>query len=89
MQKFLEDLDAVLVDASEDASEEVMLTAAICVLPAMVKERMDAFICKFDPTKTHYVPTVTFMGNVLTSDAFASGLRPTPLVSVTLTTLSH
>ncbi|XP_075737745.1 uncharacterized protein LOC142777326 isoform X2 [Rhipicephalus microplus] len=138
MQKFLEDLDAVLVDASEDASEEVMLTAAICVLPAMVKERMDAFICKFDPTKTHYVPTVTFMGNVLTSDAFAvrledieiaeksllaaistqmalywatnivfdkkaqrtfdvlsralkvkSGLQPTPLVSVTLTTLSH
>ncbi|KAL3220607.1 hypothetical protein MRX96_050342 [Rhipicephalus microplus] len=104
----------------------------------IIKKYPALLIGSIDPTKTHYVPTVTFMGNVLTSDAFAvrledieiaeksllaaistqmalywatnivfdkkaqrtfdvlsralkvkSGLRPTPLVSVTLTTLSH
>ncbi|KAL1478930.1 hypothetical protein MTO96_052256 [Rhipicephalus appendiculatus] len=68
--KFLGELDAFQVDAPDDAVDEVMLTASICLLPAMVKERMDAFICQYDPTKTHYVPMVTYIGNLLTSKEF-------------------
>ncbi|XP_070395761.1 uncharacterized protein [Dermacentor albipictus] len=37
-----------------------MLTAAVCVLPSLVKERMEAFICPDDPGAMYMFPTVTY-----------------------------
>ncbi|XP_049269983.1 uncharacterized protein LOC125757831 [Rhipicephalus sanguineus] len=75
MQKFLEDLDAHIAASDDAAIDELMVTAAICLMPAMVKERMESFICHYDPTKMYYVPRVTFVGNLLTSREFVVRLE--------------
>lgn len=75
MQKFLEDFDAHIAASDDAAIDELTVTAAICLMPAMVKERMESFICHYDPTKMHYVPTVTFVGSLLTSREFVVRLE--------------
>ncbi|KAL3193543.1 hypothetical protein MRX96_016894 [Rhipicephalus microplus] len=57
-----------LVDRADYALEapkinDVLLTAAVCVLPSLVKERMEAFICPENPEATYLFPKVTYRGS--------------------------
>ncbi|KAL3208337.1 hypothetical protein MRX96_039224 [Rhipicephalus microplus] len=51
------------VDYALEAPNDVLLTPAVCVLPSLVKERMEAFICPEDPEATYLFPKVTYRGS--------------------------
>ncbi|XP_075534284.1 uncharacterized protein LOC142568074 [Dermacentor variabilis] len=74
-ENIFEEFDALMNASTEDAAGELTLTAALCVLPTLVKERVDALTCHSDPAKVHYVPTVTFVGSLLTAQEFTVRLE--------------
>ncbi|XP_070383358.1 uncharacterized protein [Dermacentor albipictus] len=74
-ENIFEEFDTLMNASTEDAAGELTLTAALCVLPTLVKERVDALTCHFDPAKVHYVPTVTFVGSLLTAKEFTVRLE--------------
>ncbi|XP_072144186.1 uncharacterized protein [Dermacentor andersoni] len=74
-ENIFEEFDALMNASTEDAAGELTLTAALCVLPTLVKERVDSLTCHSDPAKVHYVPTVTFVGSLLTAQEFTVHLE--------------
>ncbi|KAK8766358.1 hypothetical protein V5799_006866 [Amblyomma americanum] len=54
---------------------QTTVTAAVCLLRSLVKERVETFVRPFDPAAVHYIPTVVHSGGVLTTSDF-SLLRP-------------
>ncbi|XP_070390903.1 sterile alpha motif domain-containing protein 3-like [Dermacentor albipictus] len=71
LQSFLQRYEETMSGISEASHYEMTLTAAICLLPSMVKERMETFICSSDPTVVHYVPTITYEGDLLETTSFS------------------
>ncbi|KAH6919370.1 hypothetical protein HPB50_029642 [Hyalomma asiaticum] len=75
LEGFLEDLDACLSGTSEATVYEATITAAICLIPGLLKERRESFVCDFDPTAVHYTPMVVHQGNVLRTTDFTACLE--------------
>ncbi|XP_077511926.1 uncharacterized protein LOC144122256 [Amblyomma americanum] len=71
LEGFLEDFDARMDGTSEAAVYETTVTAAVCLLPSMVKERVETFVRPFDPAAVHYIPTVVHRGGILTTTDFS------------------
>ncbi|XP_077514353.1 uncharacterized protein LOC144125119 [Amblyomma americanum] len=71
LEGFLEDFDARMDGTSEAAVYETTVTAAVCLLPSMVKERVETFVRPFDPAAVHYIPTVVHNGGILTTTDFS------------------
>ncbi|XP_077516286.1 uncharacterized protein LOC144126168 [Amblyomma americanum] len=71
LEGFLEDFDARIDGTSEAAVYETTVTAAVCLLPSMVKERVETFVRPFDPAAVHYIPTVVHRGGILTTSDFS------------------
>lgn len=75
LEGFLEDLDACLSGASEATAYEATITAAICLIPGLLKERRESFVCDFDPAAVHYTPMVVHQGDVLRTTDFTACLE--------------
>ncbi|KAH6941295.1 hypothetical protein HPB50_015969 [Hyalomma asiaticum] len=84
----LEDFFKVLADVEgatpEPAKDDLMLTAAMYVLPSLVKERMEAFVRIREPEAVYLVPTVTYTGQILTTVEFIVHLEMLPLPAASL-----
>ncbi|XP_077507286.1 uncharacterized protein LOC144116397 [Amblyomma americanum] len=70
LEGFLEDFDARIDGTSEAAVYETTVTAAVCLLPSLVKERVETFVRPFNPAAVHYIPTVVQRGGILTTSDF-------------------
>ncbi|XP_075534346.1 uncharacterized protein LOC142568168 [Dermacentor variabilis] len=64
LEDFLIGLEKMKDGVPQPEQNDLMLTAAIFVLPSLVKERVEAFVCSREPEAVH-VPTVTYTGNIL------------------------
>ncbi|KAL1473653.1 hypothetical protein MTO96_038541 [Rhipicephalus appendiculatus] len=87
-KRHLEDFFKKLADEEdatpELAKDDLMLTAAIYVLPSLVKERMEAFVHIHDPEAVYVVPTVSYTGNVLQTSDFMVHLEMLELPAANL-----
>ncbi|KAH6919445.1 hypothetical protein HPB50_029567 [Hyalomma asiaticum] len=78
-KRHLEDFFKVLADV-----EDLMLTAAMYVLPSLVKERMEAFVHIREPEAVYLVPTVTYTEQILTTVDFIVHLEMLRLPAASL-----
>ncbi|XP_075542856.1 uncharacterized protein LOC142576565 [Dermacentor variabilis] len=75
LEDFLIGLEKMKDGVPQPEQNDLMLTAAIFVLPSLVKERVEAFVCSREPEAVHVVPTVTYTGNILELPQFTVQLE--------------
>ncbi|KAM7298207.1 uncharacterized protein ISCGN_018819 [Ixodes scapularis] len=67
---FFEDLDRRVAQGDKGPEDEVLTTAALHVLPSLVKERSSAFLYPHDPDALQAYPAVSYEENVYESSSF-------------------
>nr|XP_050041580.2 uncharacterized protein LOC126538935 isoform X2 [Dermacentor andersoni] len=75
LEDFLIGLEKIKDGIPQPEQNDLMLTAAIFVLPSLVKERIEAFVCSGKPGAVHVVPTVTHTDNILEVQEFTVQLE--------------
>ncbi|XP_065280862.1 uncharacterized protein [Dermacentor albipictus] len=83
LEAFLADFNSRLEAATEDKKNDLMETAAICLLPCLVKERKEAFLTT-DRSTAHRVPTVICSVDAWDSTPFTVSLEDIAIEENTL-----
>lgn len=76
LSEFFGKLDQMTEEESEHPQKDLLLTASVCLLPSLVKERKEAFISTYEPDAMHKLPTITYEGRcVLTAQKYCAELE--------------
>ncbi|KAH7933578.1 hypothetical protein HPB49_014033 [Dermacentor silvarum] len=83
LEAFLADFDSRWEAATDEKRNDLMETAAICLLPCLVKERKEAFLTT-DSSTVHSVPTVVCTIDAWDSTPFRVCLEDIEIQEITL-----